>query len=45
MSIVECDQTDCKYNKDGECGASMVAIIGQECMTYAYEGGYEEEDE
>ena len=42
---IECDQGDCMHNEDGECKASMVAIISQECMTYEYEGGYEGEDE
>ena len=45
MSVIECDQKDCEFNEDGECCASMVAIIGQECMTYRYEGGYEDEED
>lgn len=45
LAVVECDQGDCEFNEDGECAASMVAIISQECMTYAYEGGYEDEEE
>ena len=46
MSVIECDQKDCEFNEDGECGASMVAIIGQECLTYRCRDiDYDEEEE
>ena len=46
MTVIECDQMDCEYQKDGECVASMVAIIGQECMTYSCADiDYDEEEE
>ena len=46
VSVIECDQTDCEFNEDGECDASMVAIIGQECMTYRCRDiDYDEEEE
>lgn len=45
LAIIECDQKDCEYQKDGYCEAEWLEIASQECMTYAYEGGYEEDDE
>ena len=45
LAIVECDQKDCENYDEGYCSESWVQIINQECMSYAYEGGYEEEEE
>ena len=45
LSVIECNEETCKHNEDGYCEASWVEIINQECMTYTYEGGYEEDDE
>ena len=45
MAVVECNDETCEHNDDGYCSASWVKILDQECMTYAYIGGYEEEEE
>ena len=44
-AVIECDQKDCENYDEGYCSASWVEIANQECMTYEYEGGYDDEDE
>ena len=46
MNIVECDQKDCEYQKDGYCEAEWLEIASQECMTYRCRDiDYDEEEE
>lgn len=45
MAIVECDQKDCAHCEDGFCTSYWIRVESQECMTYEYEGGYDDEDD
>lgn len=45
MTVVECDQGDCANNCDGHCSEPRIRISDQECMSYAYEGGYEDDED
>jgi hypothetical protein len=42
---VMCNVTDCEYNHKCRCTCGDLEIQDQECMTYRYEGGYEDEEE
>ena len=45
VPIVECDQEDCANCEDGYCMSDWIKVESQECMTYEYDGGYEEDED